>query len=52
MCIVLTRKSQTELAINTHSMVTDIHRAIVQGQEESGGRHSPVGSSYTSPTAE
>ena len=40
-------RSQNELAINTHTMVSDIHRAIVQGQEGSGGKHPPVGYSWT-----
>ena len=53
--------SQTELAINTHvivsevgqnltsahEMVADIHRTIVQGQEGSSSEHSPVGDSHT-----
>ena len=57
--LLLTLRSQTELAINTHvtvsdahtvisnthTMVLDIHRTIVQGQEGNSGRHSPVGGS-------
>ena len=31
--VVITLHSQTELAINTHTMVSDIHRTIVHGQE-------------------
>ena len=30
---VISLHSQTELAINTHNMVLDVHRAIVHGQE-------------------
>ena len=61
MSVAITRRSQTELAINTHAivselgqnftsahaMVSDIHRTIVQGQEGNGSKHSSVGESLT-----
>ena len=57
--MLLTLHSQTELAINTHvtvsgthTMVADIYRTIVQGQEGSGNKHLPVGDSRTLATAE
>ena len=47
--ITVTLHSQTELAINTHAtvsgtytMVSDIHRTIVQGQEGNGSTHPSV----------
>ena len=44
--IVVTRKSQTELVINTHAMVTGIYRTIVQGQEGSNSTHPSVSGTY------
>ena len=44
---LLTVPFQTELAISTHIMVTDIHRNVVAGQEESRGRRPSV--SHDSP---
>ena len=57
----ITRRSQTELVINTHvivsgleqnftsahAMVSDIHRTIVQSQEGNGIKNSLVGDSLT-----
>jgi hypothetical protein len=46
---LLTVHSQTELAINmhgtvsdTHAIVTDIHRAVVKGQDGTDGQHPSV----------
>ena len=36
---------QTELAMNTHVMVLDIHRNVVAGQEGASGQHHSVGAS-------
>ena len=48
--VVITWHPQTELAINTHvtvsethTMVSDLHRTIVHGQEGNGGKHSVSG---------
>ena len=38
MRVIITWHPQTELAINTHTMVSDIHRTIVQGQEGNGDK--------------
>ena len=43
----LTLHFQTELAINTQIMVSDIHRSIVKGQEGSGGKDPLVGDTRT-----
>ena len=54
--VVCTRLSlivlfQTELAINTHMMVSDLHRNALTSQEGTGGQHSSVGAtSYPSAT--
>ena len=51
---LLTLRSQTELAINTHTtvsdthvMVSDIHRTMVKGQETSGGKNTSVSETRT-----
>ena len=49
--VVITLDSQTELAINTHTMVSDIHRTIVHGQEGNGNKPS-VSDVHTSAIAE
>ena len=49
----LTTCLQTELAINTHRIVTDIHRSVLTGQEvASGKRHSVSTTYYTQKTAD
>jgi len=44
---LVTLHFQTELAINTQMMVSDIHRTIVKGQEGSGGKNPLVGDTRT-----
>ena len=33
---------QTELAMNSHGMILDLHRTVVTGQEGTGGQHRSV----------
>jgi len=44
---LLTLHSQTELVINTHVMVSEIHRTVVKGQEKSGGKDTSVSGTRT-----
>ena len=37
---------QTELAINTHMLVADMHRNALAGQEGTVGRHQPVSATF------
>ena len=39
--------SQAELAINTHTMVTDIHRNVLRGQDGTDDQHPLVSEIYT-----
>jgi len=64
--LLLTRRSQTELAINTHAivsglahnvtsahvMVSDIHRTVVGGREGTDGTSPPVSDTRTLPITE
>ena len=52
MSVAITRPPQTELALNTHAMVSDIHRTILQGQEGSSSKNLPVGDGHTLAIAE
>ena len=47
MSVAITQRPQTEIALNTHAMVSDIHRTILQGQEGNNCKNSPVGGSQT-----
>jgi len=46
----LTAPLQTELAINTHIMVADIHRNALTGQEGADGQHHSVNATRYSST--
>jgi len=42
----LTSRFQTELEINTHMLVADIHRNALPGQEGTGGQHHSVSAAF------
>ena len=48
----LTASFQTELAINTHTMVADIHRNVVTGEEGVSGQNRSVGATRYPQTME
>ena len=48
--LLLTLDSQTELAINTHAMVSDIYRIVVKGQEANYGKNLLVSDTRTPST--
>jgi hypothetical protein len=43
---LLMTRLQTELAINTHMIVADIHRGVLAGQEVAPGKRQPVSTTY------
>ena len=43
----LTVRFQAELAMNTHTIVSDIHRNILKSQEGTDGKHQSVSDTYT-----
>jgi len=48
----LTSPFQTELEINTHMLVVDIHHNALPGQEGTGGQHHSVSAAFYSLTTE
>ena len=54
MCVLLSvyglffiARSQTELAVTTHTMVSDIHRNMLRGLEGTDTQYQPVSGVYT-----
>ena len=48
----LTPAFQTELAINTHGMVLDIHHSVVKGHEGTDSQRGPVSATFYQSTTE
>ena len=49
---LLTGSFQTELALNTHGMVSDIHQNMSRGHEDTGGKYQAVSNARTPPNTE